>query len=114
MTRRFAGGWLLLGMTALAACNGWPRAPELEAARHKPEYYATYAATPGEQVQTVTFDNRRWLVSPARAWLRGVKLQAVGTAGRTTVYAEQGQRAPYSVLYAADASGNLHRVLPIE
>lgn len=114
MKTGFAGAGLVLGGVLLAACNGWPRAAELEEARHKPEFYATYAATPAEQAQVVAFENRRWLVSPASVTLRGVKLVPVGTAEQTTIYAEAGQAAPFSSLYASAGDGQWHRLLPIE
>jgi hypothetical protein len=114
MRIRFAGAGLLLGGALLAACNGWPRAPELEQVQHKPEFYPSYATTPAEQVQIVAFENRRWLVSPASVALRGVKLVPVGTAAQTTLYAEAGQTAPFSALYAAGGGGKWRRVLPID
>lgn len=114
MRIRFAGAGLLLGSALLAACNGWPRAPELEVVQHKPEFYPTYAATPTEQVQIVAFENRRWLVSPASITLRGVKLVPVGTAAHTTIYAEDGQTTPFGALYASAGGGKWRRVLPIE
>ena len=114
MRIRFAGAILLLGGAVLAACNGWPRAVELEEAQHQPEFYPTYAATPAEQVQIVAFENRRWLVSPGTVSLRGVKLVPVGTDAQTTIYAAAGQTAPFSTLYASAGGGKWRRVLPIE
>lgn len=114
MTIRLACGCLIAGLAALAACNGWPPATDLEQAQHKPEHYPTYATTPAEQVQTLNFANRRWLVSPAPVSIRGIALQPVGTAGQTTIYAEPGEAAPYGVLYAAGADGRFHQVLPID
>ena len=103
---------MLFAAIALAACNGWPQARPLDQEQNKPEKYPTYASTPADQ-PSFTFAGRRWVVSPATVQLTGVDLQAVGTAGNTSVFAEQGATAPYAVLYAP-AGGKWRRVLPID
>ena len=98
----------------LAACNGWPHAPELQQVTSKPEKYPTYAAVQPQQAATVTFDNRRFTVSPKAVDLHDAKLQSVGTAGSVSVYAPQGEASPYSALYAPAGGTKWYPVVPIE
>ena len=98
---------------AVLACNGWPRAARLQEEQNKPEKYPTYAATPAEP-SAFTFAGRRWMVSPATVQMTGVRLQAVGVAGSTRIYAEQGAATPYAVLYAPAGGTKWRRVLPID
>ena len=115
MARRRAFAVLLL-VTGFAACNGWPKAAELDQARTKPEKFPTYAKTPASQ-QSFTFENRTWIVQPASVELHAAKLQSVGSAGGVTLYAPEGAQTPYRVLYAANATkgGTMYNtVVPID
>lgn len=105
---------VLLSSAALMACNGWPKAAELERAEHNPEYYPTYSATPAEQVEVITFENRRWMVEPGVTSLRGARLEAVGTAGHTALFARAGSQTPYPVLFASVGGTRYRKVVPIE
>lgn len=105
---------VLLSSAALVACNGWPKAAKLDQAEHKPEKYPTYAATPAEQVEVITFDNRRWMVEPKVTEMRGAALQSVGTAGHTALFARAGAETPYPVLFASVGGARYRRVVPIE
>jgi hypothetical protein len=97
----------------VSACNGWPDSHPAEEAENRPEKFPTYAATAAESASTFTFDNRRWMVSASPVSLRGAKLQAVGTGGTASLYAPEGDVAPYSILYTPDGS-KWRQVLPIE
>lgn len=114
MKNSYAGALVLL--MALAGCNGWPKSAELEQAKHKPEKYQTYAKTPAEAAQTISFENRTWMVEPASVELHAAKLQSVGSANGVTLYAPQGAQSPYNVLYApAKTGGTMYNtVVPIE
>jgi hypothetical protein len=98
----------------LAACNGWPHAPELQQVTTKPEKYPTYAAVQPPKTATVTFDNRRFTVTPTSVDLHGAKLESVGNAGNVAVYAPQGEQSPYSELYTPAGGTRWYRVVPIE
>ena len=99
---------------ALSACNGWPDSAEAEMAANKPEKFPTYIVTPAEQIPTISFENRPWMISAAAISLRGANLVPVGTAGSTALYAPPGDQTPYPVLFTP-AGGNMwRRVLPIE
>jgi hypothetical protein len=100
--------------TMLVACNGWPHAPELQQVTNRPEKYPTYAATQPQQSATITFDNRRFTVTPTAVDLHAAKLQSVGTAGGVSIYAPEGEQSPYSALYAPAGGTKWHRVVPIE
>ena len=113
MKRRLAFTAFFAG-SMLAACNGWPHAPELQQVTSKPEKYPTYAATAPQQAATVTFDNRRFTVSPSAVDLHGAKLESVGTAGNVGIYAEPGEQSPYSELYTPAGGTKWYRVVPIE
>ena len=97
---------------ALAACNGWPKAVAKSEAENHPEKYPTYAAAP-EQTP-FEFGGRRWMLAVGTESLTGARLQSVGTAGNVTIYAPEGEQAPYSVLYAAAGGNKWHRVVPID
>src|SRR5688500_16499868 len=105
---------ILAGSTALAACNGWPKAIEFEQAAQKPEKFPTYAATVAEQAQTFTFDGRTWMVEPTVVDLRGANLMAVGSGGGASLMAQTGDQAPYGVLFASAGGSKYRRVVPIE
>jgi hypothetical protein len=105
---------ILAGSSALAACNGWPKAIDYKEAEHKAEKFPTYAAAPAEQAATFTFEQRTWMVEPTLIDLRGAKLQAVGSGGGATLMAQTGDQAPYGVLYAAAGGTKYRRVVPIE
>ena len=113
MKRRLAVTAFFAG-SMLAACNGWPHAPELQQVTTKAEKYPTYAAASSQQTATFTFDNRRFTVSPTAIDLHGAKLQSVGTAGSVSVYAEPGAQSPYSELYTPAGGTKWYRVMPIE
>jgi|SRR5687768_9697812 len=106
--------FMVLATGALvSACNGWPDSHPAEEAENRPEKFPTYAATAPENATTFTFENRQWMVSSTPVSFRGAKLQAVGTAGATSLYAPQGDAAPYGVLYTPD--GTMWRqVVPID
>ena len=97
----------------VSACNGWPDSHPADEAENRPEKFPTYAATAAENAAPITFDNRRWMVSASPVSFRGAKLQSVGSAGTTSLYAPQGDAAPYGVLYTPDGT-NWRQVLPIE
>ena len=113
MKIRFAFAVLAVS-TAVSSCNGWPQTSDAEQAVNRPEKFPTYAATPAEQSPTITFENRPYMVAAKAESLRGARLQAVGTAGTTTLYAPSGDVAPYSVLYTPAGGTMWKRVLPIE
>ena len=97
---------------ALAACNGWPKAIEKSEAENHAEKYPTYAAAP-EQTP-FEFGGRHWMLSASTESLTGARRQSVGTAGNVTIYAPEGEQAPYSVLYAPAGGNKWHRVVPID
>jgi hypothetical protein len=99
--------------TFASACNGWPDSAPADEAENRPEKFPTYAPTAAEHASTFTFENRQWMVSASPVSFRGAKLQAVGTAGTTALYAPQGDAAPYGVLYTPDGT-KWRQVLPIE
>lgn len=103
---------MLIGLTA--GCNGWPKAIEYSEAETKPEKYVTYAPAADDQVATVEFEGRRWMVQPGLVEMPGVKLQSVGTAGSAALYAPEGSTTPYDVLFAQGTGGKWRRVEPIE
>jgi hypothetical protein len=105
---------VLAGSTALAACNGWPKAIEFEQAAHKPEKFPTYAATAAEQTQAFTFEGRSWMIEPTVVDLRGATLVAVGSGGGGSLMAQTGDQAPYGVLFAPVGGSKYRRVVPIE
>jgi hypothetical protein len=97
----------------VSACNGWPDSHPADEAENRPEKFPTYTAAAAENAAPITFENRRWMVSVSPVSLRGAKLQAIGTAGTTSLYAPPGDVAPYRVLYTPDGK-NWRQVLPIE
>jgi hypothetical protein len=103
--------FFLAGM--LGACNGWPRAPQFDEARDKPEKYPTYAMTPLEPAP-FAFSGRHWVISPATFEMTGARLEPIGTAGGTRIFAAQGASAPYTILYAPVGGTKWRRVLPID
>jgi len=113
MKTKLQGIALLAGALTRMACNGWPDANDVRQAQTKPEKYQTYAATQGDQ-QTIVFENRRYVVTPAPVDLHDAKLQSVGSADGVSIYAPEGEQAPYSVLYTPVSGTMWRRVQPIE
>ncbi|MGQ0815403.1 MAG: hypothetical protein ACT4O1_13250 [Gemmatimonadota bacterium] len=105
---------VLASSVALAACNGWPDASSSVEAANKPEKFQTYAPAAGEQVAMFAFADRRWLLEPAAIALPGVKLQPIGNAGTTSLYAPAGFEQPYDVLFARAGATRWRRAVPIE
>ena len=97
-----------------AGCNGWPKAIEYTEAEQKPEKYATYAPAADDQLVTLEFEGRRWMVQPSMVDMPGVKLQSVGTSGSSALFAPEGAATPYDVLFAQGTGGKWRRVEPIE
>jgi hypothetical protein len=110
--RNACAALMVVGLTA--GCNGWPKAIEYSEAEHKPEKYVTYAPAADDQLVTVEFQGRRWMVQPAVMDMPGVKLQSVGTAGSSALFAPEGAAAPYDVVFAQAEGGKWRRVEPIE
>ncbi len=112
---KFRNAYLaVLIVTVLTACKGWPDAIEYSEAEHMPEKYPSYAAAPADQVATIEFEGRRYIVQPALVEMPGVKLQSVGSGGSTALYAAEGAATPYEVLFAQAEGGKWRRVEPIE
>lgn len=107
-------GIALIGTAALLACNGWPHPRELKEAKNHPEKYPTYAASSAQPNQAFTFQNRRFVITPAVVDLHAAYMQEVGTAAGMAIYAPAGEQAPYTHLYTSVGGTRFRAVEPID
>jgi hypothetical protein len=98
----------------LSACNGWPDTKPYHQAVNQPEKYPTYSASSGHPVEFYA-GQHRFMVMPGEVDLRTAKTAPVsaGAAG-VSVFALEGDEAPYASLYARSADGRTHAVGPID
>ena len=109
------GRMLALGATValLSACNGWPTTLPYDEARNRPEPYPTYAATVGDPVEFYA-GNHRFLVMPGEVNLRTARTAPVSASGGGSVFALQGDDAPYSSLFVRAADGRTRATAVID
>jgi hypothetical protein len=105
---------ILVAATQLAACNGWPKTIPFEQAEHRPEKYQTYTATPAESLAQFYAGNHRYMVMPGVLQLRSARMAGVQAHTPFSVFALQGDEAPYSVLFARTPDGRMRAVAPID
>jgi hypothetical protein len=105
----FAASTLILG-----ACNGWPATLPYKQAVRMPEKYVTYTAAPTESVPVFMAGNHRYMVMPGEANVRGARTSTVASGGGTSVFALEGDAAPFANLFARSADGRVHAVAPID
>jgi hypothetical protein len=96
-------------VVVLGACNGWPATMPYDQAVRKPEKYPTYSAAPGQPAEFYA-GNHRYLVLPGEVNLRTAPTAPVSASGGGSVFALQGDEAPYSSLFARSAEGRTHAV----
>lgn len=102
---------IALGALALVlgGCNGWPGTVPYNQALNKPEKYPTYAGVEGHPVEFYA-GNHRYMVLPGEINLRTARTAPVGAGGTGSIFALQGDEAPYSSLFARSAEGRTHAV----
>jgi hypothetical protein len=105
---------MAVASAVLSACNGGPEAIEYSEAEHKPEKYATYTATPADSVPMFVAEHHRYMIMPTASRLRLGRTQPVGSAGGASVFALQGDEAPYGNLFARTASGEVRAAMVID
>ena len=96
---------LVVSGAVMSACNGWPDAPPYAESENRPEKYATYAYAPAEAVPVFTAEHHRYMVMPGHTNLRGAKTRQIGSAANASVFALEGDDAPYANLFARGADG---------
>lgn len=101
------------GIVLLSACNGWPGTMPLDQAVHRPEKYPTYMATAGHPVEFYA-GNHRYMVMPTESSVRGARTASVSTGAGVSVFALEGDDAPYAALFARTADGLTHDVAAID
>lgn len=102
---------LLAAVTIVGGgCNGWPDAIEFDAAAHKPEKYQTYAAAPAEAVPIFVAEHHRYMIMPTSSNLRLGRTRQVGTATGVSVFALEGDDAPFANLFAQAPDGSWRQI----
>ncbi len=107
-------GIALIAAAVLVGCNGWPQTVPYEQAEHRAEKYPTYAASPASAVEMFYAGNHRFMVMPGEAQLRTARTVSVPANAPVSVFALEGDAAPYSVLFARTADGRTHAVAAID
>ena len=102
--------FVALVSVVVGACNGWPDATESRQAINQPEKYLTYAATPADSVPVFVAEHHRYMVMPTPTHLRLGKTRQVGTAAGASVFALEGDAAPYSNLFVRTTTGEWRSV----
>jgi hypothetical protein len=105
----FAAGALLL-----SACNGWPTTRPFQQAVNMPEHYITYTPSPAESVPMFYAGNHRYMVMPTPASFRSARTASVATGESVSVFALEGDEAPFSTLFSRGADGRVHAVSAID
>lgn len=107
-------GIFAVSTLVLTACNGWPTTmPYNQAVRH-PEHYITYTPTPAQSVPVFMAGNHRYMVMPGSARIGGARTSTVASGGGTSVFALEGDQAPFANLFARSADGRMHAVAAID
>lgn len=95
-------------MLFVAGCNGFPDAPPISEAEHRPEKYPGYE-TAGEPT-VISTDGQRWVVlAGATDWAPAWLLQSVAIGGGGELFSVRGDPAPHGVLFARLPDGLLRR-----
>ena len=105
MNRAMKFALMVGGVMLASACNGWPDALPYDESENRPEKYQTYMPAPAEMVPEFTAEHHRYMIMPGHANLRAAKTRQVGTAANSSVFALEGDDAPYSNLFAQGADG---------
>jgi hypothetical protein len=113
MNRRTA---TLLAASALlvGACNGWPTTRPYEQAVNRPEKYITYTPVTPQAVPMFYAGNHRYMVMPTPANVRGARTASVPSGQSVSVFALEGDEAPFANLFARQADGRVHAVAAID
>jgi hypothetical protein len=106
--------FLAAGTVVLSACNGWPTTLPYQQAETKPEKYVTYTAVPEQAVPQFYAGNHRFMVMPIEGKVGGARTTAVATGASVSVFALEGDEAPYGNLFATGADGRLRVIAPID
>jgi hypothetical protein len=104
--------FLAAGTLIFSACNGWPTTLPYQQAETKPEHYPTYMAA--DSAPQFYAGNHRYMVMPGEANIRGARAVPVATGSPVSVFSLEGDEAPFSNLFARDASGRTRVVAPID
>ena len=104
---------LAAGTLALSACNGWPTTLPYQQAVMKPEKYHTYTPAGADAVPMFYAGNHRFMVLPGEMNLRGARTSSVNTGG-ASVFALEGDVAPFGNLFARGANGRVHAAALID
>jgi hypothetical protein len=107
-------GIILIAAAQLAACNGWPKTIPYQQAEHKSEKYPTYSAAPAQSVEMFYAGNHRYMVMPGEANVRTAPTAGVQASAPVSVFALEGDEAPYTVLIARTPDGRTRAVAPID
>jgi hypothetical protein len=107
-------GMILIAAAQLAACNGWPKTIPYQQAEHKAEKYPTYAATPATSVEMFYAGQHRYMVMPGETNVRTARTAGVQASAPISVFALEGDEAPYAVLFARTPDGRTRTVAPID
>ena len=105
---------VILIAAAVTACNGWPKTVPFEQAEHRPEKYPTYAPSPAAAVEMFYAGNHRYMVMPGEINVRTARTAGVQGSAPVSVFALEGDEAPYSLLFARTADGRARAVAPID
>jgi hypothetical protein len=98
----------------LSACNGWPETMPYRQAVRLPEKYVTYSPTPAQSVPVFMAGQHRYMVMPGTAKVGGARTRSVASGGGTSVFALEGDEAPFANLFARSADGRVHAVAAID
>ncbi|HEY0811160.1 MAG TPA: hypothetical protein VGD49_13420 [Longimicrobiales bacterium] len=102
------------GTMAIGACNGWPDAIEYNTAANKPEKYVTYTATPADSVPMFVAEHHRYMIMPGRTHMRLGRTHQVGSTSGSSVFALEGEEAPYAYLFAQTPNGEWRSAMLID
>jgi hypothetical protein len=103
-------GILAASSLALSACNGWPSTVPYQQAVRMPEKYPTYEFVPAQSVPVFVAGNHRYMVMPGETNVRGARTTGVASGGGVSVFALEGDEAPFANLFARSANGRVHSV----
>jgi hypothetical protein len=105
---------LAAGTLVLAACNGWPTTLPYQQAVMKPEKYTTYSPAAAEAVPMFYAGNHRFMVLPGESNVRGARTSSVNSGGQVSVFALEGDAAPFGNLFTTSAGGRVHAAALID
>lgn len=106
--------FLAAGSLVLGACNGWPTTRPYQQALTSPEKYVTYTPSSAESVPMFYAGNHRYMVMPTPASFGGARTASVATGEAVSVFALEGDEAPYSTLFSRGADGRVRAVSAID